>query len=59
MYARVVTIAERIGPAVTTPTTKIRSGAAWWWAVPEVRWAGAAAALFVLGLATQLLGTPA
>ncbi|MBM7489504.1 heavy metal translocating P-type ATPase [Micromonospora luteifusca] len=54
-----MTIDERTRAAATPSALKTRTRAGWWWSVPEVRWAGAAAGLFALGLLAQLLGAPA
>lgn len=45
-------------PAPTRPSTAPRGSAGWLWSVSSVRWAAAALALFLAGLAAQLAGAP-
>jgi heavy metal translocating P-type ATPase len=47
---------DRVASAPPGPVAPTRRG---WFALPEMRWAAAATALFLLGLAVQLLGGPA
>lgn len=46
-----------VEPAPAARPARPRSGG-WLWTVPSVRWAAAALALFLTGLAAQLLGAP-